>query len=659
MLKSAIVTLFFTLALTIGGCEGCETKKVGALICKGWEVREGGRCLSLIGDACISGDQCRSEICVENLCTVECVSDIDCPVGYGCVEVEKAINERYCLPDGNGEGDECNLDEDCPEEYICEEGRCVRWEEAADIHECAATGDCELGERCFEYRCLAQNEGVWGEPCDPYSPNECAGEGISCVPLSYTSGICAAYCDSRNPCKPNQICRLLPGGYSYCLPSEWQCFSDALCPEGSICKFAIGGASQRVVGVCSEEDEGGIELGEECVPSEVVCKGGVCPESGLCSEPCGSDGDCPPGFLCDETLFATPSGAPTKALACVDMLNVKSRFGERCSAEGEECRAGLCFVEGDGGAPPFCTIRCDPTRYDCPYGYSCASAGEEDLCLPDVFSGACSSDNDCGVGQVCGVAVNSQEKSVEVYCAAGKSGGVSSGSFCDYLTGSPFCENGYCEYPGICGGLCGAPGDCPTGLVCGYSEVNRGDGVTVRIRRCVPDTGSQKLCLADKDCPQGEMCALFLSRRSTYPHQRCITAGEIGKSVGEQCNYSYECKSLLCTQSGRCTTLCRENADCPDDHFCGLVLLPVSETLYSAHKGCVFNEGNTGELGAPCPNGAIDCGDGLSCYNDGQGTSFCTKQCLSEADCAGELAPACKPLGPLGNFCQPEEYEQP
>ena len=414
---------------------------------------------------------------------LECMSDADCPKGEMCVFVpcadwscpEDADCEAYypCEPIGYcepktepptdlcmgdwecGKGEHCNAGEICLPGPYCSDsdgcpavcyGYCV-----PDAEGCWSDDDCAFGYVCDFETCY---DGI----CPPGVFCECAGtcvkkEPESCMVSGCSGEICAdTLVDSDCAWHPWFVCLkytkcgnfaadgscgwLQTFEYQACMdeygdPPPEGCTSDSDCAKGYFCDVgpcACGGWPGDPTGVCPP-------CTGECKPIE--------------EEPiwCSSDADCPYGWTCD-CVPSWGTGGPTWLIAC-EMQCVPPAETECYSdydcAKGETCLALPCDwgCGGYGADPadpdgvPADAIWCPP----CP-----------GVCVPEEVPWECTSDADCGPGDVCVI---------------------------------EFCEG--CV--------------CPAGVDCDCDEWCWGT--------CQPKTEPPLECEVDSDCPDGYACELL------------------------------------------------------------------------------------------------------------------------------------------------------
>lgn len=182
-------------------------------------------------EQCTDGSQCNAGArCVDGVCTAQCATDTDCPIGYACDETRglctenpQPCSEQTPCPDGaTCVGDrcvqDCTTDGECPRGLVCRLGGCVVDELPSFV--CAVTGElgdgtagkCATGSICLRGSCYIA--------CDTAVPDSCraADEFNVCKPVTTggeTYSVCGSEdnlgteCDAANgnPCADaNDVC---------------------------------------------------------------------------------------------------------------------------------------------------------------------------------------------------------------------------------------------------------------------------------------------------------------------------------------------------------------------------------------------------------------------------------------------------------------------
>ena len=158
--------------------------------------------------ACDDGDPCTNDLCDAGECRREQVEGA-CDDEDACTADDKCINQE-CVGEAV----------DCDDGNPCTVGSCDAvdgCEQAAIPDCCAADGDCEPGEGCFDDRCRE----VSCEACE--ADADCGGGDNRCV--DYPSGTyCASACDGDGaPCPDESECRALEDGTWLCQPARGDC----------------------------------------------------------------------------------------------------------------------------------------------------------------------------------------------------------------------------------------------------------------------------------------------------------------------------------------------------------------------------------------------------------------------------------------------------
>jgi len=257
----------------------CETK-VGFEVCDPLT----GRCVNQqgpLGSACASDAECLSVFCLDpnvvrldgaSFCSVLCCTSDDCPDGFVCWASGSGANacvERDRLgfaAGGAADGTACGADGDCAS-GLCGGGRCAS--------PCCTDGDCGANpcgavqavgraEDTSVLACRASGGGAFGEGC--LYGNDC--ETGLCLGVSCTRGCCTS-----DECGGDFVCTFVPNATA----DYFRVCAD----RGGIWGYGVGSA----------------EVGEDCGVAE-DCRSTECEPSGVCTDACCSDDDCPNGWAC-------------------------------------------------------------------------------------------------------------------------------------------------------------------------------------------------------------------------------------------------------------------------------------------------------------------------------------------------------------------------
>lgn len=288
----------------------------------------------------------------------ECCDDWDCPFASGkiCVANKCAVATRCTKTSECGmdeacktgvctntpAGGACAATADCPVGQLCQSGKCEVVACDAEKHG-FATSKCPTGAGCRKARCID----LTGASCTTWS--DC-GNDYTC-----SSGTCKAISGSRD-CTTSYGCT----GYSY----------------GYAC---VNGHCQNVGG--SSTCQADIECGFGSYCSRVNKTG----RTGYCSGMCSSTGypSCSAGYSNScSTIRCTAYGSSAKGCC--------SRIHSSCTSD-YDCKGLKCSAAGRCES----AVTCSSTS-SCPFAEKC----ETGTCR-FTAGRACTSDTNCGNGQVC------------------------------------------------------------------------------------------------------------------------------------------------------------------------------------------------------------------------------------------------------------------
>ena len=647
------------------------------------------------GDPCEDNSDCIYGFCVEHLgesvCTQSCVEE--CPAGWSCQEVSGggpdvlflcisdlrmlcrpcAANadctsttggEDVCLDyglEGSFCGGQCSSDQDCPEDYLCEETTTV--DGVATTQCVAVAGVCECSGKAVALGawtpCKVTNE--WGAcggkrfcleagltQCDAIEPAEesCNGLDDDCdgamdeAPDSGAEG--SGLCDDGNPCSED-LCQGEEGCLS--LPQD-----GVICEDSDPC---------TVDDVCSQSLCTGVEM--------------LCDDENLCTDDgCGEEGEC---------LFVS------NQLECDD--------GDPCTL-ADECSAGECsgtavacdcVIDADCNAMEdgdLCTgvLACDTTQIphqcilvpgspvECPepsgddafcLAAACAPATGECSFVPAHEGLKCDDQNACTMAEHCqdGVCTGG----IQVNCNDGN-----------------LCTDDACDQEAGCGHTansapCGDGNSCTTGDICsdgtcvGLGSLNCNDGNLCTADSCDPVLGCiyEALAIECNDgnpCTTGDLCQngscngtgmLDCDDGNTCTVDKCtIDAGCVHEPSGILCNDGNACTDDTCHPQGGCVYVansdpcidgnaCTTGDICTDGTCVGPGILNCNDGNFCTAdfcdpvQGCVYlpntspcDDGDACTVGDKCGGG--DCGSGEPLICDDE--DLCTDDsCDVDAGC--------------------------
>ena len=426
---------------------------------------------------CSTGDNCKGaggtdDVCVDygkegSFCGGGCQIDEDCPWGFACDDTQTVddIETRQCVADA---------------------GVCPCTDKSVDLAlwtPCQASnqwGDCAGKRVCTE-------EGL--SPCDAPlpMPEDCNGLDDDCDALvdepEEVDGNYASLCDDANPCTKDTC-----SGQDGC---SHELLSGNECMDGDVCTTADHCEDGQCVGspvICDDKndctddlctEEGGCEYlpnalpcddADPCTVSD-LCKQGECHGFAVDCD-CLEDEDCAAlddGDACNGTLVCNTDKLPYQ---CV----VKPESTVECPVpEGPEaiCLKAACDPS-DGG----CSLVPDHEGYACGTGDKCSvgatcvagsciggfllncedvnpctedSCDPSDGCQHQPKDGSCSDDNICTSGDLC----------ADGQCVPGEplvcdDGNPCTADSCDVQAG---CIHTPTLAPGE--SCCGEPSDCP------------------------------------------------------------------------------------------------------------------------------------------------------------------------------------------------------
>ncbi|MBI5525021.1 MAG: hypothetical protein HY897_01720 [Deltaproteobacteria bacterium] len=606
--------------------------------------------------------------CVSNTECGKCgrCSDARCDKSFGCPhrpcdpagECPKCMecSKGECVPQDGCDGDECKKDADCGGCARCVHGVCFN---PADCPypPCTADTECPYGRKCSKTggnagTCVVPGADSIGTDCTPENPAPCNG-GICFT--DEESSYCTVDCaQDSSLCPYGFSCRIVADEIRYCKKTGEppvlgkDCAKEADCDteKGETCVFTTDAEGSNIEPKCSLPFPDGLSLGSACTLAG-DCETNLCPSDyQYCSLPCERDADCWWGYVCEDLKFVVGE-IELDARGCVYRDSFPGRPGDYCPNGASDCRAGTCPSAPDGGPQPVCLVDCAGGKAVCPDGLVCRDddvfGSGAQACLPDMLAQECFGDSDCTEGKVCSLAKGEGDGGTAgVMCVTPREGGAKPGEACNYISGTPFCENGQCGRDSICVEYCGGDeaAPCREGYVCDYAPVDLENGTTKNVRACVESRGSRKECVTDNDCEGGEVCRAWSYPGGYQTRFGCRSPRPGGAAAGERCGMAAGdpnayCYNDLCTAEGRCATHCAADTDCAEGLKCGTVQSKIltGETIY--YQGCK-TVANQGDIGAPCPNGYIDCMYGLFCADigydsDGGVTSVCTKYCDADA----------------------------
>ncbi|MCA9620417.1 MAG: hypothetical protein KC731_15450 [Myxococcales bacterium] len=307
--------------------------------------------LALNGEACSEGSDCRSEICVDELCC-DAVCDGPCEA----CDLTGSLGSCRPVPDGT------------PGDGTCAPYLCTGSASGCPTS-CATSGDCTEQAFCNDDH-LCKGTKPLAEPC--INDAECASlfctDGVCCV-VDDCPGVCSSCSSSgiEGSCQPlpnSVVCRPNSGGgcdvAETCTGSAPDCPADAFLPATTICR-ANTGLGCDVAETCSGSS--GSCPPDSLQPSGAVCRplsGNGCDVAETCS---GSSDVCP------------PDGVQAAGTVC------RPKSGNGCDVE-ETCDGSSDICPPDSVAAKWTICRPDDGN-GCDQKEICD--GSSDICPPDAF----------------------------------------------------------------------------------------------------------------------------------------------------------------------------------------------------------------------------------------------------------------------------------
>jgi hypothetical protein len=474
-----------------------------------------------------------------------CADTRTCKVGADCTSKICDGTLHCAVPtctDGVQNGNE--TDKDCGGAGYMGAPACLP---CADRLHCASNADCLHGD-CYGSgpgTCVSCADGLQdghetGVDC---GGAECDAQGKTCA--VGVACVVAADCTSA-VCLANGVCGLLPDGSS-CTASAQCTNANCIGAPGSLicCNTACAGTCQACTMALT-----GVATGT-CAP----LRAGTLAPAGQCaaSPPCGNDGKCAVGGVCEQVAPGTSCGNASCGNGLLTPANSCNGAGVCVVATPAPCAGGFACA-----GPTACKTSC-ASDADCQGGTYCQSPGASGTCVPKGPNGvACTAGDQC-TSSLCVGPAGSQ-----VCCNVPCNGTCQS---CDgALTGQP---SGQCA--SMLSGTRAPLGQCPASPPCGIDGNCAFGGVC-------------ELSLPGTSCA-ATSCSGFTLLTSTS----CDGSGTCGNDGGRPC-----AGNLVCANATSCKTSCSADADCQVGHYC------------AAGGACVLR----GQPGATC-GGPDQCASGV------------------------------------------------
>ncbi|MFT5358880.1 MAG: MYXO-CTERM domain-containing protein [Polyangiales bacterium] len=269
--------------------------------------------------------------------------------------------------------------------------------------------------------------------CDGTVDEGCSAFGVACTDSSEcSSGLCdetevgvacTQACDPLRAdlgCPPGFFCQNAGGCDGLCAPRTDEelalgdeCSASGECASGHCA--AIGEATQRCHFPCRDSTNGCF-AGEVCFANDNSC--GACVAARFVApprdqgEPCEADEDCGTGTCMNDNgvrfcsdACAMPDdcdeGFHCRAEQCIP--GIAEGAGGGC-LENQDCAGGFCATQGERA---WCSAFCTSIE-DCPLGFSCTDAGDQNICTP--ANGLVGDSCEVNEGCISGLCVNNTSR---------------------------------------------------------------------------------------------------------------------------------------------------------------------------------------------------------------------------------------------------------
>ncbi len=272
------------------------------------------------GRACLDDGACLTYQSGETYCGLSCVTDVGCPRGFGCLDLDGLGKQCVARSGSCGELGLCDSDRDCPAGTICGDAT------KTCGPGCVEDGQCQSGTVCVAGRCVP--------PCD---------DNADCTaPATCTNGKCKVpgACELPADCPaPETYCDRVSGS---CVPG---CLVDPDCKDA---------AKRCDDGACVDK---GCEHNYECAFGK-VCESGQCvpfpanePHCAVCEADKETNPSCPEPNTC--VRFQSNENEPPLGDFC--LVPCKNDPIDRCPS-GWQCQR---FEDQSGGEQFYCARFCN------------------------------------------------------------------------------------------------------------------------------------------------------------------------------------------------------------------------------------------------------------------------------------------------------------
>ncbi len=356
-----------------------------------------------LGAACDDADDClpcdTQELCsdpddlacTENVCSVRCTDQEQCPEGTVCAA---SGGEYWCVgvyfPQGTGTAGSLCAAQECAEGFTCLQDLKGFESLAFCSNDCLTDRDCPPSLTCREVDGLESPMCVPREYCESCGiSSHCASPADTCVTGTDQEGYCTLSCDPA-----------LPG----------TCPMDTTCGEANLCEgdgSLVANCDQCSAGTCGPlgtplyacfQDAGlcvgGGNVCDPCLMDSQCSTSAGCVEipgngNTICAELCGSANICADGYDCVE------SGGVEVCVPRTGSCGDPSGDTETCGAcqEWSDCLRGGCLpLPSDPSGDRYCLDFCEDSS-TCGDHATCETVDFEDTlhtaCVPDATAVDC------------------------------------------------------------------------------------------------------------------------------------------------------------------------------------------------------------------------------------------------------------------------------
>lgn len=276
------------------------------------------------GDSCQDDADCRSELCLDDVCSAPCTDSEQCDELQVCQESE--IEK---------DGEEGTFD-------VCRE---------IPVTSCQAPVDCEFDDTTCNMLQTDDDDQIEGAACGMTNPEQ-ASLGASCVDGDAcesdfcwsshdgSTGECTVFCqESDRDCADGQVCAEMTAGLGACLAG---CQSNLECDGRNVCQYAVDYDDDSLYQYCDHQIGDG-QPGDMCQESS-ECDTGLCLTVAtyeVTGDSCSTDGDCDDGFECRCDPDEPGCASGDEQCVSVEPTDEESRCSELCDiANGDDDCSG-------------------------------------------------------------------------------------------------------------------------------------------------------------------------------------------------------------------------------------------------------------------------------------------------------------------------------